>query len=155
MPSAGCVVGAGMWLAQSQDSEAFIRATQREAICRMYLFCSYLSSLNKNMTLWEYLFYPIASLHQSYHFLMNYFRKLYMVNGCLLNSSPIIAACLLWNPSLFVCKFSCSSVQRILLNHSFFLFLFAFLAPFLSRWRNTGTSGLIKANPVPAELRGC
>lgn len=49
--SAGCAVGDGMWLAQSQGTEAFIGATQRQAICKMYLFFSYLSSLNKNVTL--------------------------------------------------------------------------------------------------------
>lgn len=36
--SAGCAVAAGMWLAQSQGAEAFIGATLRQAICKMYLF---------------------------------------------------------------------------------------------------------------------
>lgn len=36
--SAGCAFGDGMWLALSQDTEAFIGATQRQAICKMYLF---------------------------------------------------------------------------------------------------------------------
>lgn len=49
--SAGCTVGDGTWLARSQGTEAFIGATQRQAICKTYLFFSYLSSLNKNVML--------------------------------------------------------------------------------------------------------
>lgn len=36
--SAVCAVGTGMWLARSQGAEAFIRATWRQDICKMYLF---------------------------------------------------------------------------------------------------------------------
>lgn len=79
---------------------------------RCICFFSCLSSLNKNVMLWECPFHPIASLHQSCHFLTNCFRKLYLASGCLLNSS-IVAACP-WNPNLFVCKLRCSSVQSIL-----------------------------------------
>lgn len=49
--SEGCAVGNGMCLAQSQGTAAFIRATQRQTICKMYLFFPWLSSLNKNVML--------------------------------------------------------------------------------------------------------
>lgn len=38
--SEGCAVGDGMWLAQSQGTAAFIRATRRQTICKMHLFFS-------------------------------------------------------------------------------------------------------------------
>lgn len=39
--SEGCAVGDGMWLAQSQGTAAFIGATWRQTICKVYLFFSF------------------------------------------------------------------------------------------------------------------
>lgn len=61
---------------------------RRPTVRKADLLFSHSSSLNADVTLLN----PIASPHQSYHFL-TVVRKLFLANGCLLHSSAVTVSC--------------------------------------------------------------